>query len=126
MSVSYFRIVPPITHIQQGEYDDYACLRFYYAEGPTMMSAGVLYVPQKHAPTILKLFALREDDDKCPMRTHYGGVKQGAIVTINDPNLDDKDVLISSNGELLTVKEIKAKEGEGKDLVEMREEENTP
>ncbi len=118
MSTSWFRIAPPITCIQQGEYDDYASLRFYYAEDPTMMSAGVLYVPQKYAPTILKLFALREDDTKCPMRTCYGGIGQGTVVTINDPNLDDKDILISSNGELLTVKEIKAKEGEEKDISE--------
>ena len=79
------------------------------------MSAGVLYFSEKHVPAILKLFALREDDDKCPMRTYYGGVEQGTVVTINDTNLNDGDMLISSHGELLTVKEIKAKEGEGKD-----------
>ncbi len=98
------------------------------------MSAGVLYFSEEHAPTILKMFALREDDDKCPMRTHYGGVEQGTVVTINDPSLSDLDILISDNGELLTVREIKATEGAGKAVsadaasvnaeVDAREEEN--
>ncbi len=116
MSVNYFRIAPPITYIQQGQWGEDVSLRFYAEDAP--MSAGVLYFSEEHAPAILKLFALREDDDKCPMHTHYGGVGQGTVVTINDPSLDDGDMLISSHGELLTVKEIKAKEGAGKDIDE--------
>lgn len=119
MSTSWFRIAPPITYIQQGKWGEDVSLRFYAED--VMMSAGVLYFSEKHAPTILKLFALREDDDKCPMRTCYGGVGQGTVVTVNDIGLGDKDVLISSNGELLTVREIRAKEGAGKDLDEEAE-----
>ncbi len=114
MSISWFRIAPPITYIQQGEWGEDVSLRFYAEDAP--MSAGILYFSEEHAPMILKLFALRENDDKCPMCTHYGGVKQGTVVTVNDSSLSDLDILISSNGELLTVKEIKAKEGEGKEL----------
>ncbi len=115
MSVSWFRIASPITYIQQVPWalvSNYTTLQFWIDND----SLGVLYFSEEHAPAILKLFALREDDTKCPMRTHYGGVGQGTVVTINDPNLNDADMLISSNGELLTVKEIKAKEGEGKEL----------
>lgn len=52
-----------------------------------------------------------EDDGDCPMRTHWGGSEVGSIVTENENNLPDEMIVISEYGDLLTVREVRARQG---------------
>jgi len=59
----------------------------------------------------MDIFALYEEDDRCPLRTHWGGPGCGAVVTVHDSELPDEAVVISEYGDLLTVGEVKARQG---------------
>ncbi len=57
------------------------------------------------------MFAEYEEDNECPLRTHWGGKDRGAIVTVNDEEIADEAIVISEYNEILTVAEVKARDG---------------
>lgn len=54
------------------------------------------------------------DDSSCPMRTHYGGKGVGCVVTEHQRGLDPNACLISENGKIFTVAQIRELSGAGK------------
>ena len=86
MSTSYFRLKPFVQELVKVQAE--------------------LGIPGKY----LLPFASKEPDDKCPMRSYWGGSERGSVVYANE-NLPDDTLLISSYGELLTVAQVKARNG---------------
>ena len=58
------------------------------------------------------LFANHEEDNECPLRTHWGGKERGAVVDVNDPTIPDEATVISEYGDVLTVAQVKARDGQ--------------
>jgi len=73
--------------------------------------SGLLTVSKHDTRKILSMFTAYEEDNECPLRSHWGGPERGSIVTINDPTIPDEACVISEYGELLTVREVKARSG---------------
>jgi len=87
MSTSYFRLLPGTQKLVRG--------------------LAKIGVPNEH----LRRFALEEPDNKCPLRSYWGGSEKGSIVYTNENDLSDDMLVISSYGELLTVAQVKARHG---------------
>jgi len=107
MSTSYYRLRPPITHLKlkdTGTHNDLYVWVDYDA-------AGVLTLPKEATRDLLRAFILDEADSECPLRTYWNGERQESVVIINDPSLPDEATVISMYGELLTVAEVKARDG---------------
>ena len=106
MSTSYYRLKPPITSLQLqcGGHDR---LRIFVNHA----SVGELMLRPEETPGVLGLFALKEPDNECPMRSYWGGDDTGTVVFANEDDLPDYMQVISSYGELLTVAQVKACHG---------------
>ncbi len=107
MSTNYYNLKEPFTSVRilsEGNHDK---ITFWSRHG----NAGTLIVERGDGKLIIKMLINYNEDTKCPMRTHWGGKDIGAIVTENIPNLEDKRVLISEYGEIVTVKEIRNRKG---------------
>ena len=50
------------------------------------------------------------NDRNCLLRTHYGGKDRGLVVTVIH-DVPDETIAISEYGELLTVGQVKARDG---------------
>ena len=107
MSTSYYRLAPPTTHIRVEETPGHARLTLFINHA----MSGTLIVRQDEMKETVRLFQLYEDDDQCPLRTHWGGKDRGTVVTVNDETLPEEAVVISEYGELLTVAQVKARDG---------------
>ena len=106
MSTSYYRLKPPVTHLRLEKGEGHDRLRVWVNHA----LAGVLTLRKEETHSMLDCFTLYEDDFCCPLRTRWGGADRGAIVTEND-TLPDEAVVISEYGQLLTVAEVKARDG---------------
>ena len=111
MSTSYYYPQDPITSIrleQAGKHDRV----HVWVNG---QKAGTLTVDLGQGATIVRMFADREPDEtRCPMRTHWGGTTRGCVVTENVRGLDPSLVLISENGDPVTVQQVRDKHGAGR------------
>lgn len=110
MSTSYYYIQEPITSLRLEEGPGHDRLTVWQSGA----NAGTLVLTKGSARTIISLFAEHAEDDRCPMRTHFGGVEVGCVVTENVRGLDPSLILISEYGELFTVAQIRAFAGEGR------------
>ena len=108
MSTSYYRLVEPFTSIRLREEPGHDRATFWESGA----NCGTLTVSRGVGARLALLFANREDDHACPMRTHWGGRDQGSVVTVNDTSLADDVTLISDYGQVLTVAEVKARTGQ--------------
>ena len=109
MSTSYYRLRAPITSLRVEEKDlTHIRIRIWISHE---FSGELVLADHAEVSSIILMFALYEDDDKCPLRAHWGGKDRGAIVTVNDDTLADSECVISEYGELLTVGEVKARDG---------------
>jgi hypothetical protein len=107
MSTSYYHIAKPISALQMRD-DGANCFLEIWIAG---FYAGALTMPKEHVGSILRMMYEYTDDFHCALRTHWGGSDRGAIVTVNDETLADEAVIISEYGELLTVAQVKARDG---------------
>ena len=108
MSTSYYRLKPPVTHIRvEDKTPGHTKLVIWVNHG----LSGTLVLQTEEVRDFLRILVLYEDDSGCPLRTHWGGPERGTIVTINDNTLPDEAVVISQYGELLTVSEVKVRDG---------------
>lgn len=111
MSTSYYRLPPPITHLRVEDVNPtHTRLSVWIDHG----LSGTLVIPTTAFRDVLRLFTKYEDDFHCPLRTHWGGGERKSIVTVNDPDLPDEAIVISEYGELLTVAQVKARDGIGR------------
>ena len=77
---------------------------------------GKLVVSPEHVSALMRLFSqIEPDDSRCPIYTYCGDVSRGCVVVENVRGLDPNLQLISEYGELLTVAEIRALDGAGKE-----------
>jgi hypothetical protein len=105
MSTSYYRLRPPVTHLRLESGGGHDRLSIWIDHG----LAGVLRLPKAATRDLLRAFILDEVDSECPLLTHWGG--KAAVVTVNDGSLPDETVVVSEYGELLTVAEVKVRDG---------------
>lgn len=73
--------------------------------------AGKLVLDKQEIRQVLACFTLKEPDNKCPLRSYWGGDGVGTIVYANEPDLPKEMQVISRYGELLTVAQVKARQG---------------
>ena len=107
MSTSYYRLAPPVTHIRIEERGEHCEVYLWLNHA----NVGSITVRNDEKKELIRLFTLYEDDSHCPLRTHWGGKERGAIVTINDETISNQAVVISEYGELLTVEQVKNRDG---------------
>ena len=69
MSTSYYRPNPPITHMQMEKSGGHAHLSVWVR----YRLAGVLALRLDELRDMVLMFALNQDDSRCPLRTHWGG-----------------------------------------------------
>lgn len=108
MSTSYYRLSDPFTSIRLEEGVGHDRLTVW-EQGA---NCGTLTFSRGMGKRIARLFAIHEEDNECPLRTHWGGKERGAIVTVNDPEIADSCTVISEYGDVLTVAQVKARDGQ--------------
>lgn len=104
MSTSYYRLRPPVTYLQivGGAGHDGLSIWVNHA------LVGTLTLANRETKSFLKMFSEWYEP---PIRTHWGGPDRGAVVTVVEEDLSDEELLISEYGQLLTVAQIKARDG---------------
>ena len=106
MSTSYYKLKEPITSIRIESNERHDKLTIFTRHG----NAGMLVLDRGDGKDIARMFMAYDEDNKCPMRTHWGG-KEGAVVTENEENLLDEMTVISEYGEILTVGDVRKRAG---------------
>ena len=107
MSTSYYRLIEPITSLRLEEGLGHDRLTIF----ENGANAGTLTLTKGLGRRVAGCFSQHEDDSQCPMRTHWGGKDRGAVVTVNDVTLPDDATVISEYGDILTVAQVKARDG---------------
>ena len=108
MSTSYYYFNSPITSIRLEEGPAHDLITIFENHA----NCGTLTVSKGTGRTICLMFALNDVDDfQCPIHTHWGGSKVGAVITENVNGLSDDLILISEYGEPMSVKQIRALAG---------------
>ena len=111
MSTSYYRLIEPFTSVRLecGQRHDRLTVFEMGANcGTLTLNAGT-------GKIVASLFALHQEDNMCPLRTHWGGASRGSIVTVNDDSMPDDATVLSEYGDVLTVAQVKARDGAGRD-----------
>lgn len=104
MSTSYYGLAEPITHLRiESSNQEHTRLGVWVYGG----HAGTLTVPTQELKYFLMLFY---NDRNCLLRTHWGGKDRGAVVTVIH-DVPDETIVISERGQLLTVGQVKARDG---------------
>lgn len=109
MSTSYYHFRPPITSVRVEEGPSHDRITVFESKA----NAGTLTVSRGLGKVIASFFAYEVDDNKAPMRTHFGGKGRGCVVTVQDPHLHDDTFLIDEFGQVYTVRAIKQFDGNG-------------
>ena len=107
MSTSYYRLKQPITYLRVEDIGGHNKISIWVAHG----LSGELIVPKEQTRYIVDCFVEYEEDNRCPLRTHWGGKDRGSVVTIIDPTYPDEAIVVSEYGDILTVAEVKARDG---------------
>jgi hypothetical protein len=107
MSTSYYLLIEPFTCLRLNEGPVYDRLTVF--EGGK--NCGTLIMSNGVGRRLARCFREYDHDSICPLRTHWGGKDRGTVVTVNDASLPDDATVISEYGEVLTVKEVKARDG---------------
>ncbi len=107
MSTSYYNLKEPVTRIRvlEGEEKSHIIIDIKDSE------SSIMAVRNEHLPSALKLFF--STDDNSAMHTYFGGSAVGVIVR-GIYNLPEDHTLLSENGELVKVSEVRAMKGKGK------------
>ena len=73
--------------------------------------AGMLIFRNEEWEEAIWLFV---DEDKSLMHTFFGGIEKGTVVVADVPELQPEQILISEYGEIITVADVWARAGKGK------------
>lgn len=103
MSTSYYRLAEPITHLNGEIGGGHTHLGIWVNHGKT----GILVLHNNEVGPFIRLLL----SDIVAMRTHWGGSEVGSIVTEVVPGLTDEMQLISEYDEILTVGQIRRRQG---------------
>ena len=107
MSTNYYKLAYPIAYLRVIRIDD-KCSRVSVHAG---CGTGAIDVRHEDLPALLSLFQEYVfSDAEVPMRTYWGGPQRGTVVEVQEELADDVQ-LISSYGRLLTVAQVKARDG---------------
>lgn len=104
MSTSYHYLRGPLTSLRLEEGPAHDRLTVFEAGA----NAGTLTLSLGTGRLLALALADEQDDFHCPMRTHFGGAGVSCVVTENVRGLDPALTLVSDEGEVLTVAEIRA------------------
>ena len=108
MSTSYYRLKSPVTSIRVDFAENPRCRRIsIWINGER---SGALIVKAAELQPLLQLFV---NTDVQVLHTYSGGSEIGVVVTVNAIVISDDDYVISEYGELFTVRQVKARAGEG-------------
>ena len=107
MSTSYYRLIEPFTSLRLEEGPGHDRLTVFEEHA----NCGTLTFSKGLGRSVARLFTKYEDDGQVPLRTHWGGKDRGSIVTVNDPILPNETTVISEYGDILTVGQVKARDG---------------
>jgi len=105
VSTSYYRLAPPITHLEVKDDGDHKIIGIWMRGE----KVGELRVPECEVKRFAHLLYEWEDDVKCPLRTYWNGKE--SVVIVNDPEMPDDAVVISEYGDILTVGKVKTRQG---------------
>ena len=104
MSTSYYGLYKPLTCLRiECSNQEHTRLSVWICGG----HAGTLTVPTQTLKNFLMLFC---SDHNCLLRTHWGGKDRGSVVTVLH-DAPDETIVISEYGQLLTVGQVKARDG---------------
>ena len=110
MSTNYYRLKKPITFLKIESIITKNNLNHNeLAIWINRDYAGNLVVPVSNLYDILQCFV--DFDNEPVLRTHWGGIDKGSIVTIKNNTLDDKEIVVSDYCNILTVKQVKDRNG---------------
>ena len=107
MSTSYYRLKPPITHLELELKPGHDRVKIWVNHG----LVGELILANRETCAFLDCFTLHEPDNECPLRSYWGGAEKGTVVYANEINLSREMIVISEYGELLTVAQVFARRG---------------
>ena len=110
MSTSYYHFRPPITSVRLEEGPSHDRLTIF----ETRANIGTLVLSKGMGKTVASYFADEVEDNRAPLRTHFGGKGRGCVVTVNDPHLHDETYVIDEYGQVYTVAQVKAMDGRGR------------
>ena len=108
MSTSYYCIAKPVSALQVHDNTDKLDTIEFWIAGEYV---GALTMDKHHVKSFVRRFIEYDDDFRCPLRSHWGGADRGSIVTVNRADIGDDELVISEYGELLTVGQVKARDG---------------
>ena len=109
MSTSYYTLKEPVTSIRPEVKGGHTHVGIWINHG----KAGTLVFRNEEWGKGIWLF-FNDDVGDAPIHQHWGGDKEGLVVNEYTLNLKDEQQMISENGELTTVREIRAEAGKGK------------
>jgi hypothetical protein len=104
MSTDYYGLCEPVTYLKLETGQGHDKLKVWINHA----LAGELTLANRETKQFIKLFAQYSD---CLMHTHWGGNECGAVVSEHDEDLIDEMCVISEYGELLTVRQVRARDG---------------
>jgi len=105
MGTNYYRLRPPITCLRLLEGPGYNRLSVWANHG----LSGTLLIPRDSTWSMIQCFI---DRDNMPaLHTSWGGSERGSVVTVWDTHLDDNVMVASEYCELITVGQVKARDG---------------
>jgi hypothetical protein len=105
MSNSYYRLKHPISNVSLSEKGSHTEVRIWVNKG--LAGTLVLESGEETKNFLQAIFSQHEEG----AWTSYGGDKKGMMLYVGK-GTNDTDVLISSSGEITTVKELAKKAGE--------------
>ena len=106
MSIEYYRLKRPVTHLELAEGTDFNCLTVYVNDG----LSGVLNLPNAVTGLVLQMFA---DQGHGAVLFAWGSSDRGIAVE-DYTGLHDSTIVISACGELLTAGQVRALAGKGR------------
>lgn len=110
MSTSYYRLAYPLTRLNEIPDGGDGVRRIQGWSHDRLVFMATIMDDYLFKNIVISLTQY-EEDSECPLRTHWGGKERGAVVTVNDPHLPDDATVISNYGEILTVGQVKARDG---------------
>lgn len=108
MSTSYYRLRKPVTYLALSRPEGmHNSLRIWINHA----LAATITLRKEETNDVLRLLSQDGDDFEArPLHTYWNG-ELGAVVIVNDKTIHDEELVISDYGELLTVQQVKARNG---------------